>query len=109
MDSRVTPRQATDGDGSAVVVASDAASGNSARAHRALAFFRNRWRVRRGEDARPYFEASILFQAKDMEEADRLFDQMVDGLECGDGVCDAVRPCPYFRVGGLHQLDEDES
>lgn len=65
-----------------------------------------RWRLRRDQDTRPYYEASILFQAADMDEAEKLFDAMVDGLGCGEGVCDEETPCPHFRVGGLHQLDE---
>lgn len=68
------------------------------------------WRIRRDPtDDRPYFEASFLFQAKDMDEAGRLFDAMSDGLGCGEGICDADHPCPHFRVGGLHMLDEGES
>ncbi len=73
--------------------------------HRALRFFKDRWRLRRDEDTRPYFEASILFQATDMVEAERFFDAMVDALECGD--CGEDKPCPHFRVAGLHQLNDD--
>lgn len=76
--------------------------------HKLLGFFHNRWRLRRvEEDTRPYFEASIIFQAADMDEADRLWEAMHDALGCtGDGD-DHV--CPHFRVSGLHQLDEDAS
>lgn len=71
--------------------------------HRALGWFRDRWRVRRDVDSRPYFEASVLFQAADMAEAEALFDAMIDTLGCPDG----DHQCPHFRVGGLHQVDDE--
>ncbi len=73
--------------------------------HRKLGFFRDRWRVRRDEDTRPYFEASIMFQARDMAQAEFLFEAMIDGLGCGN-LCGEV-PCPHFRVAGLHQVDDE--
>jgi hypothetical protein len=71
-----------------------------------LGWFRDRWQLPRTSDARPYFEASVLFQARDMAQAEFLFDAMIDGLGCGT-LCGDERPCPHFRVAGLHQVDDE--
>lgn len=55
-------------------------------------------------DSRPYYEASFVFQAADMDEAESLYDRMLDVI-CGDHT--AGEGCPHFRVGGLHLMDED--
>lgn len=87
----------------------DSAVPSLPKPHKKLGFFRNRWRLRRREqhDDRPYFEASIVFQAADMAEAERLWEAMEGALGCTGEGDDHV--CPHFRVSGLHQLDEDGS
>jgi len=78
-------------------------------AHQRLRWFRRGWRLQQTvEDARPYYEVSIIFQAADMDEADRLFDAMCEATGCNDATCGADKPCPHFRVGGLHRVDEDD-
>lgn len=58
------------------------------------------------EDERPYFEASVIFQADDTDEADKLFEAMTDALGCSERC--ATESCPHFRVGGFHRMDMDE-
>lgn len=73
-----------------------------------LRWFRDSWRVRKSQDERPYFEANVIFQASDMDEADRLFDGMLDAIGCdGDEARGEDEPCPHFRVGGLHRMEEE--
>lgn len=85
-----------------------AARGRFFAAHKRLSFFRHRWRLRHGpDDPRPWFEASIIFQARDMAQAEFLFERMTDdALDCNRHGPD--EPCPHFRVGGLHQVDNDD-
>lgn len=74
---------------------------------RKLGFFRNRWHLHhQPKDARPYYEASIIFQATDMDEASRLWETMEEALGCHGEGDDHI--CPHFRVSGLHQLDEED-
>jgi hypothetical protein len=79
------------------------------RRHRFGGWFRDRhWFARKhDEDTRPYFEATFLFQARDMAQAEFLFEAMNDGLGCTERCKEQA--CPHFRVGGLHQLDEGET
>lgn len=74
-----------------------------------LKWFTYRWRIKKDEDTRPYFEASLYFQAADMDEAEVLFDAMCDALGCSEDETRADdEPCPHFRFGGLHRIDEDD-
>ena len=76
--------------------------------HRFGGWFRDRrWFSRTAPDKRPYFEISHFIQAKDMDEASALFEGMTDALGCSD-YCDENHVCPHFRMGALHQLDDDE-
>ena len=48
-------------------------------------------------DKRPWFEASFTFQARNMEQAEGLFEDMERELGCA-----------YFRVGSLHRLESED-
>ena len=81
------------------------------RRHRFGGWFRDRrWFGRHPatNDPRPYFEVTHMFQARDMAQAEFLFEGMIDALGCND-MCGPDRPCPHFRFGSLRQLDEEEA
>lgn len=89
---------------------SDAHSNAACRRHRFGGWFRDRrWfgRTPKASDSRPYFEITHLIQARDMAQAEFLFEGMTDALGC-DNNCGEDSPCPHFRFGALHQLDDEE-
>lgn len=80
------------------------------RGHRCGGWFRDRrWFSRTPVDDRPYFEATTLFQARDLAQAEFLFDAMIDGLGCPQQDVDGNHVCPHFRFGAVHQLDDGGS
>lgn len=58
-------------------------------------------------DSRPFFDASVVFQAADQDEAEALFDRMLDAIGCAEHDGDQDSPCPHFRVGGVHMMEDD--
>lgn len=73
-------------------------------------FIFRRWfgRHPKENDTRPYFEVTHYFQARDMAQAEFLWEAMTDALGCKD-TCGPDTPCPHFRFGALRQLDDEES
>lgn len=65
-----------------------------------------KWLGPRTQDRRPYFDASVMFQAADMDEAEKLYARMLDAIGC-DQHADDEEPCLHFRGGGLHLMEED--
>lgn len=95
--------------GEQIQVATSGKSSVSKPRHRFGGWFvTRRWfgRPPKDEDARPYFEITHLIQARDMAQASFLFEGMTDALGCNNA-CGEDRPCPHFRFGGLHQLDNE--
>lgn len=66
-----------------------------------------RWFQSDPKDKRPYFDANVIFQATDMEEAEALFDKMLEAIGCEECLENEDKPCPHFRIGGLHLMEED--
>ena len=50
------------------------------------------------------YEATIYYEAEDDAMANKLFDDMLDGLGCDDG---PEHECPHFRLGfGPYEIAE---
>ena len=51
----------------------------------------------------PYYEHTLLLEAKDDEEMDALHEKIVEALGCVDG----DHECPHFRLGSWKLMPDD--